>query len=84
MRTPHQIWHKSARPYRESCAGWEYPSGSEVKEVDSIGQCRLDRKRYYISKALAGREVGIIVYYRTLFRIGYVALRRLAAMKKVS
>jgi transposase InsO family protein len=71
MRTPHQIWHKSARPYRESCAGWKYPSGSEVKEVDSIGQCRLDRKRYYISKALAGREVGIVevgqrllVFYR--------------------
>lgn len=71
MRTPHQIWHKSLRRYRESAAPWEYPSGSEVKEVDSIGQFRLNHRRHYISKALAGRQVGlveaqqrILVYYR--------------------
>jgi len=71
MRTPHQIWQKSARPYQEQPPHWAYPRGSEVKEVDSIGQLRLDGRRYYISKALAGREVGlleveqrILVYYR--------------------
>lgn len=71
MRTPHQIWHKSLRRYRESAAPWAYPSGSEVKEVDSIGQFRLNHRRHYISKALAGRQVGlveaqqrILVYYR--------------------
>jgi len=71
MRTPHQIWHKSTRPYCESCLPWTYPSSSEVKEVDRIGQFRLNRRRYYISKALAGREVGlveagqrILVFYR--------------------
>lgn len=71
MRTPHQVWEKSLRPYREQSARWQYPSGSEVKEVDSIGQFRLNRRRYYISKALAGRVVGllevnqrILVYYR--------------------
>lgn len=71
MRTPHQIWHKSLRRYRESAAAWAYPSGSEIKEVDSIGQFRLNHRRHYISKALAGRQVGlveaqqrILVYYR--------------------
>lgn len=71
MRTPQQIWQKSVRPYQEQPPCWEYPRGSEVKEVDSIGQLRLDGRRYYISKALAGREVGllavehrILVYYR--------------------
>jgi transposase InsO family protein len=71
MRTPHQVWYRSARPYRESMPRWQYPSVSEVKEVDSIGQFRLNRRRYYISKALAGREVGVLeveqrmlVYYR--------------------
>ena len=56
MRTPHQVWQKSLRSYRESSPRWEYPSGSEVKQV---------------SKALAGREVGVLevqqrmlVYYR--------------------
>jgi len=71
MKTPHQVWHKSPRPFRESSLGWEYPAGSEVKEVDRNGQFRLDRHRHYISKALAGREVGllevehrILVFYR--------------------
>jgi hypothetical protein len=71
MRTPHQIWQKSARVYQEQPPHWAYPRGSEVKEVDSIGQLRLDGRRYYISRALAGKEVGlleveqrILVYYR--------------------
>jgi transposase InsO family protein len=71
MRTPHQIWRKSTRPYQEQPACWQYAPGSEVKEVDSVGQLRLDRRRYYISRALAGRQVGllavqqrILVYYR--------------------
>jgi len=71
MKTPHQVWRKSLRSYRESFPAWQYPSGSEVKEVDRTGQLRLNRRRYYISKGLAGREVGlfeveerIVVYYR--------------------
>jgi transposase InsO family protein len=71
MKTPHQIWQKSLRPYRGQATAWNYPSGSQVKEVDRTGQCRLDHRRHYISKALAGREVGllevehrILVYYR--------------------
>ena len=74
MKTPHQIWHKSVRPYQEQTPSWEYPQGSEVKEVDSTGQVRLNNRRYYISKALAGRKVGLleiekrilVLYRRTL------------------
>lgn len=71
MRTPHQIWQKSVRPFQPQSPAWQYGPGSEVKEVDSMGQLRLDRRRYYISKALAGRQVGLLavearllVYYR--------------------
>lgn len=71
MRTPRQVWEKSLRPYRDSTPGWEYPSGSEVKELDSMGQFRLDGRRYFVSKALAGKTVGLLevqqrflVYYR--------------------
>ncbi len=71
MRTPQQVWRKSSRPYRASAPRWESPAGSQRQEIDRTGQCRLDRRRYYISKALAGREVGLIeveqrilVYYR--------------------
>jgi transposase InsO family protein len=71
MKTPQQVWRKSLRSYQPSSPTWEYPSGSEVKQVDSLGQFRLNRRRHYITKALAGREVGvlevqqrILVYYR--------------------
>ena len=71
MRTPHQVWEKSPRPYRESAPCWEYHPGSEVKELDSVGQVRLNHRRYFISKALARKQVGllevqqrILVYYR--------------------
>jgi transposase InsO family protein len=71
MKTPHQVWRKSMRRYQEQAPAWQYPSGSEVKEVDYTGQLRLDHRRYYISKALAGREVGllqveqrVLVFYR--------------------
>lgn len=71
MKTPEQVWHRSPRPFRESRPRWEYPAGSEVKEVERNGQLRLHRHGHYITKALAGREVGllevehrILVYYR--------------------
>jgi transposase InsO family protein len=71
MKTPHQVWHKSSRKFQEQAPAWDYAAGSELKEIDRIGQLRLDRRRYYISKALAGRQVGlleveqrILVYYR--------------------
>jgi len=71
MKTPDQVWHKSSRVFRESPSVWQYPAGSEVNEVDPNGQFRLHRHRHYITKALAGREVGllevehrILVFYR--------------------
>lgn len=71
MRTPQQVWQKSLRPYRDSTPDWQYPSGSEVQELDSMGQFRLNGRRYFVSKALAGKRVGLLevqqrflVYYR--------------------
>jgi Integrase core domain len=71
MKTPDQVWHKSPRMFRESQSAWQYPAGSEVKEVDRNGQFRLHRQRHYITKALAGKQVGllevehrILVFYR--------------------
>ena len=67
MKTPDQVWHKSPRMFRESQSAWQYPAGSEVKEVDRNGQFRLYHQRHYITKALAGKEVGLLeVEGRTL------------------
>jgi len=71
MKTPDQVWHKSSRAFRESQSSWQYPAGSELKEVDRNGQFRLHHQRHYITKALAGKQVGllevehrILVFYR--------------------
>jgi transposase InsO family protein len=71
MKTPDQVWHKSSRAFQESQSPWQYPAGSEVKQVDRNGQFRLHRYRHYITKALAGKEVGllevehrVLVFYR--------------------
>lgn len=71
MKTPAQLWHKSARAFQSTQSVWQYPTGSEVKEVDSNGQFRLDGRRHYITKALAGKPVGLLevehrmlVFYR--------------------
>ncbi len=71
MKTPDQVWHKSSRMFRESQSAWQYPESSERKEVDGNGQFRLHHQRHYITKALAGKEVGllevehrILVFYR--------------------
>lgn len=71
MKTPDQVWHQSPRAFQESPSVWEYPAGSEVKQIDRNGQFRLHRQRHYITKALAGRAVGllevehrILVFYR--------------------
>jgi transposase InsO family protein len=71
MKTPDQVWHKSSRAFRESLSAWQYPAGSEVKEVDRNGQFRLHHQCHYITKALSGKEVGllevenrILVFYR--------------------
>ena len=67
MKTPDQVWHKSPRQFRESMSAWHYPADSEVKQVDRNGQFRLHRQRHYITKALAGKEVGLLeVAHRTL------------------
>lgn len=71
MKTPAQMWHKSPRMFQTSQSAWQYPEGSEVKELDGNGQFRLHHQRHYITKALAGKQVGLLevdhrmlVFYR--------------------
>ena len=67
MRKPGEVWHKSPRSYGPSRPRWSYPMGSLVNEVDRFGYTRWEGRRHYISKALAGREVGLLsVEQRTL------------------
>ena len=76
MQTPATIWYKSERRYDPNPPRWEYEAGSEVVKVMSAGQILVDRRRWELSRALAGEwvqliriEEKILVYYcRSLVR----------------
>jgi transposase InsO family protein len=76
MKTPDQIWHKSTRPFEKNPQPWNYPQGYETAQIQLCGQAKIDGRRYWISGALAGEQVGllavdsrVLVYYRqTLIR----------------
>jgi hypothetical protein len=76
MRTPGSVWSKSDRRYEANPSAWEYEPGSEMVKVAGAGQIWVDRRRWEISRALAGEwvqlvrlEQTILVYYcRSLVR----------------
>jgi transposase InsO family protein len=76
MKTPAAVWSKSARRYVAKPPAWEYPTGAEVYKLSTHGQLQLTRRRWEISRALAGEWVQVLrtdgrvlVYYcRSLVR----------------
>jgi len=76
MQTPASVWCKSERRYDPRPLSWEYPSGANVRKVNSEGKLELCGARWKIAKALRGEwvqleqiEQRVLVYYcRTLVR----------------
>jgi hypothetical protein len=70
------VWGKSPRRYVADPPAWEYEPGAEVHKLSTQGQLRLARRRWDISRALAGEWVQVVrvegcalVYYcRSLVR----------------
>ena len=76
MKTPATVWSKSSRGYVADPPAWEYEAGAEVYKLSTQGQLQLTRRRWDISRALAGEWVQVVridgralVYYcRSLVR----------------
>ena len=76
MKTPAVVWSKSSRRYVAHPPAWEYEAGAEVYKLSTQGQLQLTRRRWDISRALAGEwvqlvrvEGRVLVYYcRSLVR----------------
>jgi transposase InsO family protein len=90
MKTPAAVWSKSSRRYVEKPRTWEYEAGAEVYQLSTQGQLRLARRRWEISRALAGEWVQIVrmdgrvlVYYcRSLVRELDLATQRSTAVDR--
>jgi transposase InsO family protein len=76
MKTPAAVWSKSSRRYVANPPAWEYETGAEVRKLSTQGQLRVAKRRWDISRALAGEWVQVVrvdgralVYYcRSLVR----------------
>lgn len=57
MKVPASRYRKSARLYRPHPRAWDYPDGADLRRLNSQGILSYDRRRYFVSEALAGKDV---------------------------
>ena len=74
MATPSEYYQPSQKAYNPTPKKWEYPEGSVVERLNTRGWLGNSRKRYFVSEALAGKEVRVekienklIVSYRHMY-----------------
>lgn len=74
LEVPSSRYEPSARPYQRTAPAWEYPTGSEVRRLNSAGCLDLPSERYFVCEALAGKDVRcqgfggrILVSYRHMY-----------------
>jgi transposase InsO family protein len=60
MKTPAAVWSKSSRRYVADPPAWEYEVGAEVYQLSKQGRLQLTRRRWDISRALAGEWVQVV------------------------
>ncbi|MFK7779393.1 MAG: IS481 family transposase [Gimesia sp.] len=83
-KTPIERYRVSPRDYPERLRKFEYDSSFAIRSVSSVGRVVFENKKYYLSRAFRGCQVGIRssgkdgewdVYYRT-FKVGKIKLKK--------
>jgi transposase InsO family protein len=74
MRRPAQVYQPSPHAYQEHPAAWDYPTGSEVKQLNAQGLLHDGGRRWFVCEALAGQRVRlerlegkVLVSYRHMY-----------------
>ena len=74
MATPSEYYQPSQKTYNPNPRRWEYPEGSVVETLNTRGWIGKSRIRYFVSEALAGKQVRIeridsklIISYRNMY-----------------
>lgn len=57
-RTPASCYEPSRRAFRDEPVPWRYPADHQILRVNAGGAIRFDRRLFYVSDALALRDVG--------------------------
>jgi len=58
-KCPADLYVKSERPYEAVVPRWDYPSGAKVLRVNSGGCIQIDGKSVFLTRGLAGKDVGV-------------------------
>lgn len=74
MATPSEHYQPSQKAYNPAPKKWEYPEGSVVETLNTRGWLGKSRTRYFVSEALAEKEVRVekienklIISYRHMY-----------------
>jgi putative transposase len=68
-RTPGSLYAPSGRPYPTRLPEPEYPRGSIYRWISGDGQMRWANERVFLTKVLAGQQVGLVPIEETLYEI---------------
>jgi transposase InsO family protein len=82
MKRPVDRYRPSPRASEEKVKPWEYPGGSEVRQLTSLGMLNEGRDRWFVCQALRGQRVRVerfdgklLISYRHMY-IREIDLRR--------
>jgi transposase InsO family protein len=74
MKPPAERYRPSSRNYQEQVPPWEYPSGSDVRRLNSRGMLTEAGQRWFVCESLAGQAVRVerfdgklLVSYRHMY-----------------
>jgi transposase InsO family protein len=74
MKRPVERYQRSPRSYQENVQEWEYPTGSDVRRLNSQGMLTEQGQRWFVCGALAGQRVRVerfdgklLVSYRHMY-----------------
>lgn len=74
MQPPASRFAASARAFVSTPMRWEYPSGSDIRQISANGMLSHGGRQFFVSHALAGEEVActalkrrILVAYREMY-----------------
>lgn len=59
QKTPGSIYRNSPRPFPEKLPGVEYPDNFKTRQVNHNGDFKWKSTELYLSKALAGEQIGL-------------------------
>lgn len=60
LDTPSKHYESSKRRFPEKITKWDYPYGTDIRQVKNSGYITFEGQGYFLSEGLANKEIGLI------------------------